>query len=78
MDPTEDFRRRMIETDRPAADLAADDGPRWDTAALRRDFEVIGFTAPFVTVIRRADGVRGTLEFVDRPRWYFDFIPQES
>jgi hypothetical protein len=46
-------------------------GPFWDTEALTRDFEVIGFAAPFVVVKRRSDGVRGSLEFTHRPRVYF-------
>lgn len=48
--------------------------PRWDTEALRRDFEVIGFLAPFVAVRRRSDGVTGSLEFTHLPRWYFNFV----
>jgi len=48
---------------------------RWDTAQMQADFEVIGFAAPFVDVRRRADGIKGTLEFVHSPRFYFDFVP---
>jgi len=51
-------------------------GERWDTAALQRDFEVIGFLAPFVVVRRKADGKMGTLQFTHMPRWYFDFTPE--
>jgi len=47
----------------------------WDTDALRRDFEVVGFLAPYVVVARRSDGVKGTLEFTHNPRVYFDFTP---
>ena len=49
------------------------DGPLWDTQELQRDFEVVGFAAPFVVVKRREDGQRGTLTFVHSPRVYFDF-----
>jgi hypothetical protein len=45
--------------------------PTWDTAALRRDFEVLGFAAPFVVVRRRSDGAKGSLEFTHSPRVYF-------
>lgn len=45
----------------------------WNTDELREDFEVIGFLAPFVVVKRKADGVRGTLEFTHSPRIYFDW-----
>jgi hypothetical protein len=47
---------------------------RWDTDELRRDFEVIGFMAPFVVVRRKSDGVKGSLEFTHSPRVYFNFI----
>ena len=46
---------------------------QWDTTELQRDFEVVGFAAPFVVVIRKSDRVKGVLEFTHRPRVYFDF-----
>lgn len=72
-DPTESARREMIESGQPAADLAESLGPRWDTTNLQRDFEVIGFMAPFVMVRRKSDGQKGTLEFTHNPRVYFNF-----
>lgn len=45
----------------------------WTTDELREDFEVIAFLAPFVEVVRKADGVRGTLMFSHVPRLYFDW-----
>lgn len=71
MSNTDDIRRAMIETGQPAEDLAATSGPTWDTEALRRDFEVLGFSAPFVVVRRRSDGLKGSLEFTHEPRVYF-------
>lgn len=50
----------------------------WDTEALRRDFEVHSFLAPFVVVSRKADGVKGTLEFTHSPRVYFNFVPDRG
>lgn len=50
------------------------DGPLWDTEEMQRDFEPIGFAAPFIVVRRRSDGQRGTLTFVHNPRVYFDFV----
>lgn len=74
-------RRRMVESGQPQRDLAAElvkaaltgeeEPPTWNTAELQRDFEVVGFAAPFVVVRRRADGVKGTLEFTHSPRIYF-------
>jgi hypothetical protein len=76
--PTAQARRDMIERGQPAADLAADDGQRWTTAELTRDFQVLGFAAPFVVVKRRSDGQAGTLEFTHSPRTYFGFVPEEG
>jgi hypothetical protein len=73
-DPTEAIRRAMIETGQPAQDLVDADGPTWDTEALKRDFEVLGFAAPFVSVRRRSDGKKGSLEFTHSPRQYFGWV----
>lgn len=75
-DETEPVRRAMIESGQPQKDLERvmeAGGDRWDTQELQRDFEVIGFLAPYVVVRRRVDGVRGTMEFTHSPRWYFGF-----
>lgn len=76
-DPTEGVRRLLIEAGAPEADLAATEGPKWDTAALTRDFEVIGFAAPFVVVRKLDTGEKGTLEFTHSPRVYFDWKPDK-
>jgi len=71
---TDDIRKQMIADNQPLTDLletVGNDDPTWDTDALRRDFEVLGFAAPFVVVRRRADGVLGSLEFTHNPRVYF-------
>ncbi len=52
-------------------EVPVDAGQRWDTEALQRDFDVVGFQAPFVVVRRRSDGARGSLEFTHNPRVYF-------
>jgi len=46
----------------------------WNTEELRKDFEVESFLAPTVTVIRKSDQQKGTLEFTDRPRFYYNFV----
>src|SRR4051812_33290913 len=48
-------------------------GQVWDTSQLSDEFEVRGFLAPLVVVRRKADGVLGSLEFQNRPRFYFNF-----
>lgn len=67
------MRRRMIASGQPVADLEADEGQKWNTEELQRDFKVIGFAAPFVVVERRSDGKAGSLEFTHDPRVYFGF-----
>ena len=42
---------------------------------MLQDFEIHHFLAPLVVVTRRADGVKGTLEFTHMPRYYFGFQP---
>jgi hypothetical protein len=48
-------------------------GNVWDTEGVSRDFEIIGFMAPFVVARRKSDNVKGTLTFCHSPRFYFDF-----
>ena len=78
-DPTEAIRRERL------AEINAEPGSReslerqhgqvWTTEQLAQDFQVIGFLAPFV-VVRRSDGVKGSLEFQHGPpRLYFNFVP---
>jgi hypothetical protein len=58
--------------------LEAQYGQVWDTQQLALDFEVIGFMAPLVVVRRKADGMKGSLEFQHRPRLYFNFEPHKG
>jgi hypothetical protein len=77
MDPTENIRRERV------AEINADPGSRealeakygqvWDTTQLQRDFEVLGFLAPLVVVLRKSDFKKGSLEFQHSPRLYFNF-----
>jgi hypothetical protein len=48
-------------------------GQRWTTDELGEQFETLGFAAPFVVVVRKSDGKRGTLEFTHSPRVYFNW-----
>lgn len=78
-DPTEPIRRdllREINTSNESCrqELEARYGQVWNTEELARDFEVIGFAAPFVVVTRKSDGVKGSLAFKHEPRFYFTFV----
>ena len=76
-DSTESIRREMVKEininpgSREA--LEKEHGQVWDTEQLQQDFKVNGFMAPFVAVIRKSDGVEGSLLFQHSPRFYFDF-----
>jgi len=76
-DDTEALRRqRMHEINAEPGSreaLEAKYGQVWDTRELARDFIVLGFAAPYVVVRRKADGVKGSLEFQHSPRFYFNF-----
>ena len=48
-------------------------GEVWNTDEVQRDFEIYWFSSPFVAVRRKADGVRGSLQFQHDPRFYFGF-----
>ena len=81
-DPTEAARReRLAEINAAPGSreaLEAQYGQVWDTRELTQDFDIIGFLAPLVVVRRRADGVKGSLEFQHSPRFYFRFEPHKS
>ena len=55
--------------------LEAEYGQVWDTQEMQRDFTPLGFGAPMIAVIRKADNVKGSLLFQHRPRFYFHFEP---
>jgi hypothetical protein len=81
-DPTEAARRERlaeINTEPGSREaLEAQYGQVWDTQQLAQDFQVIGFLAPLVVVRRKADGVKGSLEFQHTPRLYFNFEPHKG
>lgn len=76
-DPTEAVRReRLLEINLVPGSreaLEATHGQVWDTDQLSEDFEAIGFMAPLIVVRRRADCVKGSLEFQHSPRFYFNW-----
>lgn len=78
-DETENLRRqRLIELNcEPGSReaLEAQYGKVWSTDELREEFDVLGFMAPYV-IVRRSDGVKGSLEFQHHPRFFFNFEPE--
>jgi hypothetical protein len=55
--------------------LEAKHGQVWTTSELSDDFDVIGFMAPVVVVIRKSDSRKGSLFFQHSPRFYYGFEP---
>ena len=76
-DPTEDIRRKMIGEINAAPGsrecLEAKHGQVWSTDELSQDFEVIGFMAPLIVVVRKSDRQKGSMMFQASPRFYFGF-----
>lgn len=52
--------------------------PVWTTDELLETFEVSHFEPPYVHVIRKEDGKRGTVMFTDSPRFYFAFAVKDN
>ena len=77
VDSTETLRRdRLVCLNASRAQRATLErryGRVWNTVELGRDFVVLGYLAPYVVVDRKADNSRGSLEFQDHPRFYFNW-----
>ena len=77
-DPTEPIRRqRLVEINATPSSrevLVAKYGQVWDAEELARDFEILGFLAPYAVVWRRVDGKIGSVEFQHFPRLYFNLV----
>lgn len=80
MDKTELIRRKLVGAvnAQPGSREALEQkyGNVWDTDELGRDFDVLGFMAPFVVVRRKSDGTKGSLMFQHSPRFYFSFTEE--
>ena len=83
IDRTEPFRRLAVSeinadpiTEREQFESLH--GQVWDTAELTKDFEVIGFLAPFCMVKEKKSGKSGVLKFQDYPRFYFGFMVKDQ
>ena len=77
-DPTETIRREQVATIKGEAtereQLEAKYGQIWNTTEMQKDFQAIGFMAPYIVVKRKSDGVKGSLTFQHSPRFYFGFM----
>jgi hypothetical protein len=70
---TDAVRRQLIAEGQPRKELAAvlaAGGKTWTADEMTEEFEVLGFSAPFVGAKCRATGVMGSLQFaVSPPEW---------
>ena len=77
MDSTEQIRREQVEeiNKDPGSreSLEVKHGQVWDTTELSQEFNVLGFMAPYVVVVRKKDNVKGSMQFQHSPRFYFNF-----
>lgn len=88
MDETEGIRREQVteinsqvvsnDKDEERKRLETKYGQVWNTEELSRDFEVLGFMAPYVVVRRKEDGKKGSMTFQHSPRFYFGFIEEKG
>lgn len=80
-DPTESLRRTQLAeinaTPCAREALATKYDQVWNTEELARDFDVVGFLAPYVVVRRKADRQLGSLAFQHDPRLYFGWAPDQ-
>jgi hypothetical protein len=79
IDPTENIRRQMLSDINTAPGsreyLTAKHGQVWDTSELSDHFEVLGFMAPVIVVVRKSDRQKGSMMFQHNPRFYYGFEP---
>ena len=78
-DPIEPIRRETLaETNAQPGSreaLEAQYGQVWDAAELAADFDVLGIEGPVVVVRCRSDAKKGSMEFQNEPRFYFNWKP---
>lgn len=77
MDETEGIRRVMVATQQLSSStreqLEDTYAEVMDTKEAIERYQFLSFLAPFVSVRRRSDGMRGSLEFQHTPRYYYNF-----
>lgn len=90
IDETESYRRvRQAQLNQLGLNFSQDEikllegllqvyGEVWNTESLGEEFEVMGLMAPFVVVKRKADGVKGSLEFINSPKLYFHWVEDKK
>lgn len=79
-DPTENIRKQMVaalnSNDATKAELEEKHGRVWTTDEMRKEFDALGFMAPYIIVCNKDTGERGSLMFTHSPRLYFAWKPE--
>ncbi len=81
-DETEQLRKERIvsiqDSDNSREALESRVGRTWNTSELQQDFEPLGFLSPYIVVRRKADQIKGSLEFRNSygERVYHSFEPE--
>lgn len=65
----------MVRKSLEREDLIVKYGQVYDTKEMMAEFNVKYFLEPYCFVVRKADGVEGSLEFQHAPRYYYKFVP---
>jgi len=79
-DKTEAIRRNLVNeintypADRKELENAYGKDNVWNTEELDKEFEIIGFLAPFAVVKRKSNWVKGSVMFQANPRFYYHFV----
>lgn len=55
------------------AQLAALEPEVWSSGEFEQLFEISATNPPYADVVRKSDGLHGTVMYVDSPRFYFSF-----
>ena len=53
-------------------------GDVWDENQVKNQFVIKTANAPYAHVVRKIDNLSGTLAFIEQPRFYFLFKPDED
>ena len=81
-DPTVELRKQRAReiNSRPRNRLALhrDFGDVWTHQEMAQEFDIVLWICPLVIVIRRSDGIKGSLLYQHQPRFYFRFYPDET
>lgn len=71
-------KKKVVRAEPPKSreQLEAEFGEVWDTRELANVFVLTGIVGDVVVVRRKSDQRVGTLRYQNRPRYFYQFVPQ--